>query len=220
VYNNECRFSKDRDAITLLIKGESSETFEQCFSFRDPLLQFEGFIALSSGNSNEQKQNDINLYSLKVYNNDPNSYTSLDLKDTLGVINAGSKTSEDVLRGYTNKNKKSNKWVGEMHKIKETDEEQVIVQKLHELQKVYSMNLRSFMTEFSSMNSNSEQVISFTKERVLDLGKTYQDIEVKVQNVINERFKKMNSNDQNDFNKVFLFKNDLIFIALIGYQNC
>lgn len=167
-------------------------------------------MVMSAYNSKESnKVNDIELKSVLVYDLDPNSRNK-EAADNMATIDARRQKAEDIIGDKTRSSKRDDKkWKEELHKVKPTDSDVQITLKLHELMKMYQTHLNNFMSEFSHISRDNEKVISMSKEKVEGLAKTYQDIEVKVQNVISERFSNMNKYDIDDYNKIIGMVNQI-----------
>lgn len=194
------RLEKTHKQINVFIKDPQSGTFAKCFGIMNDGLEYKGYFAFSADNFDEQHVNDINLYSLNVYNTGGEKIEK-SLRDDR-EINIDAKGSQDLLHKYQanqdgvntmkvdlrdkdepgKKGRSSN-----IKDIKKEDQNIEIMTKFREIQKSYVEHVDNFQKNIASIDSNTAQMIEFNKQKAQNMSLHYQNFDKKAQGLYQAR---------------------------------
>lgn len=183
--------------MIISIKNQNSDVYGECFSITNDGLKYKGYFGFSADNFDEEHVNDIDLYSLKVYNTDGNTDFNKSLRGDK-EIDPSILTSKDLFHRYRTKLGGINsKRVNLNDNIEDSKVSTVTVEvndsnvdlmvKFRELEKVYRDHVDGFEENIASLDANTAQIIEFNKQKVYNMSLTFQNIDKKTQNLYSDR---------------------------------
>ena len=192
------RFEKSKTKVIVSIKDQNSDSYGECFSITDDGLEYKGYFGFSADNFDDQHVNDIDLYSLNVYNTGGNTDYNRTIRGDK-EINPSVRASEDIMHKYKgnqdtimsqkvnlSNDKAKNSSLTTVN-INKTDSNVDLMVKFRQLENVYRQHVYDFEKNVASLDANTAQIIEFNKQKAYNMSLTFQNIDKKTQSLYTER---------------------------------
>lgn len=186
----------------MYIKSESSDKYDLCFKLEDPVLGFQGYLGFTADNFDEKYVSDVNINSLSIFNKDINSYRGKPEEDD-ETVDTKRKLAMDIMHKYkmnknlipnSKKGKKVEEWTGNVE-ISADDDKETLMNKLYGFQEAYDSSIQAYSNEMKNLDSNTAQMIEFSRGRAMGLSIAHGEIDKKVNELYDEYMRNTQGSD-------------------------
>ncbi|CAI2365523.1 unnamed protein product [Moneuplotes crassus] len=235
------RLEKSHKKVKVSIKDPSTGNYGECFSISNDGLAYKGYFGFSTDNFDEQHVNDINLYSLNVFNIGGQKVEKSLMNDQ--EINTDAKKGRDILHKYTadkdgvnrmkvdlrnrenqsgrsssqnaQKGSKDGQNTGEAWQdwsgVSKASESSEIMVNFRHIQAKYQEHVNEFQKNIASIDANTAQIIEFNKQKAWNMSANYKAMERKGQELYQSRAGLQPQQNQNNNNEEADKLKDMIY---------
>ena len=199
---NFSRLIKNEKSVHVYIKSETGDKYDLCFKLEDPVLGFQGYLGFTADNFDDKFVSDVNINSLSIYNKDINSYSGKPEEDD-ETVDTKRKLAMDIMHKYklnkdvipnSKKGKKNSSFTGD-DQITANDDRDTLMLKLRGFQEKYESRVQAYSNEMKNLDSNTAQMIEFSRGKALGLSIAHGEIERRVNELYDEYMRTAQGSD-------------------------
>ena len=171
--NTKIRIEKINGKISLFVTDDSaqSENWRSWVVFHNELLNYQGFIGFTAGNVNNIV-NDIDIFSVKLYDNDPNSIYILKNTPTNNAevryvdfrneTNANPTSSQDIL--HRQKNTIDESYSHKTVEFRLEDNKEQLLINMWETLRIYNLNMANLIKTMRRFDKDRSELVKQSTE--------------------------------------------------------